>query len=550
MNIDNFIGNNGNVSSAKTTEKYVKKHFVEEYIKIDEHANRIGLTNCIYSEKIYHYLNDLKEVVACRNCKIVKTKFKGLVRGYQDYCSSICSNSSDEVKKLKEASYIDKFGVNNPSKSEEIIQKIQKTFDEKYGGNPFTLDSFKTKIKATNILKYSAEYPMQKNSTLRKSIDEKNIKKAIFKYKELKIIGIESKKYGDVKIECDKCNSIFTISKWNLHQRTNSKLNQSPCTICYPIGDKQNSMQERFIEKLLIDNNIPYKKGDRKILKGTEIDFYIEKYRIGIEIDGLYWHSDKFKDNEYHLRKTEESKESNINLIHIFEDEINNKPNIVSSRLLSIFGKYENTIFARKCKIIPLNSKDSNDFLDKNHMQGKCGASFRYGLEYNGELISVMTFGELRKNLGNKKEEGSYELIRFCTKTNTSVIGGASKLLKHFINKNSPKKIISYCDRRWSNGEFYEKIGFNTDHVTKPNYWYTKNGFRENRFKYRKDILVKEGYDTNKTESSIMKDRGFLRIYDCGSYKYTMQPSYFSTNPIAIDVADCSENRTSLLSCT
>jgi hypothetical protein len=40
------------------------------------------------------------------------------------------------------------------------------------------------------------------------------------------------------------------------------------------------------------------------------------------------------------------------------------------------------------------------------------------------------------------------------------------------------------------------------------------------RFKFRKDILVKEGFDKNKTESQIMIDRGYYRIYDCGNAKF------------------------------
>jgi hypothetical protein len=43
------------------------------------------------------------------------------------------------------------------------------------------------------------------------------------------------------------------------------------------------------------------------------------------------------------------------------------------------------------------------------------------------------------------------------------------------------------------------------------------NDKRENRFNYRKDILIKEGFDKNKTEHDIMLERKLYRIYDCGS---------------------------------
>jgi hypothetical protein len=131
-----------------------------------------------------------------------------------------------------------------------------------------------------------------------------------------------------------------------------------------------------------------------------------------------------------------------------------------------------------------------------------------------------MTFGELRKSLGNSKKEGSFELLRFCNKLNTNVVGGASKLLKHFENNFEYEEIISYADRRWSNGDLYEKLDFTFISKTRPNYFYVRLDKREPRFKYRKDILVKEGYDKTKTEKEIMKERGYNRIYDCGSLKF------------------------------
>jgi hypothetical protein len=131
-----------------------------------------------------------------------------------------------------------------------------------------------------------------------------------------------------------------------------------------------------------------------------------------------------------------------------------------------------------------------------------------------------MTFGCLRKSMGNNSIEDAYELFRFCNKLNTTVIGGADKLLKYFIKTYKPNEIISYADRRWSQGQLYKKLGFEFIHNSKPNYFYINNCKREYRFKYRKDVLVKEGFDKNKTEREIMEERGFNRIYDCGNKKY------------------------------
>ena len=116
--------------------------------------------------------------------------------------------------------------------------------------------------------------------------------------------------------------------------------------------------------------------------------------------------------------------------------------------------------------------------------------------------------------------KNEWELLRFCNKINHSVIGGASKLFKHFIKYYNPKQLISYADRRWSQGNLYKQLGFNKTHNSIPNYFYVVNNEREHRFKYRKNLLVESGFDIKKTEREIMYDRGIYRIYDCGNLVY------------------------------
>ena len=177
-------------------------------------------------------------------------------------------------------------------------------------------------------------------------------------------------------------------------------------------------------------------------------------------------------------------------------------------------------IFGRKCFVKEVSSKNSREFLELNHIQGNVNSSIKLGLYYDDELVSLMTFGGLRKSMGSNHKEGVYELLRFCNKLNSSVIGGADKLLKHFIKTHNPKEIISYADRRWSQGDLYEKLGFSKSNISKPNYFYINNTKRENRFTYRKDVLVKQGYSNDKTEHEIMLERGIYRVYDCGNLKY------------------------------
>ena len=300
-------------------------------------------------------------------------------------------------------------------------------------------------------------------------------------------------------------------------QRANDHLSGHGCPIC---GNNM-SIGETEICEYIKELGCKVVEKDKSVLCGKEIDLLIPEAKIGVEFDGLYWHSDEYKDRSYHLNKTDDCAKSGIRLIHVFEDEWVNKSSIVKSMLCNILNKTPIRIYARNCVVREVEQKEKREFLKENHIQGDVSSKINLGLYFNDILVSMMCFGGTRISLGSKiHEEGEFELLRFCNKLFTSVVGGASKLFKHFIENYNPSSIISYCDRRWSVGEMYEKLGFEFIHKSQPNYYYIVGNNRENRFKYRKSMLVKEGYDETKSETEIMRERGIRRIYDCGTFKF------------------------------
>lgn len=337
--------------------------------------------------------------------------------------------------------------------------------------------------------------------TTKDFIDKACILHNKYDYSETEYINSKTK----VIIKCEE-HGVF-------EQIPNDHLNGKGCPKCGLAYNKMEDEIKEFIKSL----NINIIENSKQIISPLELDIFIPSHNLAIEFDGLYWHSEVYKDKNYHLNKTELCQSKNIRLIHIFEDEWLFKKEIVKSRLKNMLGLTPNKVYGRKCVIKEVIPKEAKIFLENNHIQGNVNSKIRLGLYYNNELIGLMTFGGLRKNLGNKSNENIYELFRFCNLSNYVIIGGADKLLKHFIKHYKPKEIISYADRRWSQGDLYNKLNFIFSHNTKPNYFYLVNDKRENRFNYRKDILVKEGFDKNKTEHDIMLERKLYRIYDCGS---------------------------------
>ena len=264
---------------------------------------------------------------------------------------------------------------------------------------------------------------------------------------------------------------------------------------------------------------------DKKILNGSELDIYCENSKIAFEYNGLFWHSEKQgKTKNYHLDKTKMCEKKGIRLIHIFSDEWETKQEIIKKRIKHLFGKSEIRIYARNCDVREIDKKTKSQFLNEYHLQGNDKSKVAYGLYHKEKLVSVATFGKLRLNMGYKATETDVrELYRFCGE---NVVGGFSKLLKRFVEEQKPIKIITYSDRNWTpfpDDSFYGKVGFSFVSYTKPNYYYMlKYKKRENRFNFRKSILVKQGYDANKSEMQIMVENGYDIIWDTGNLKYEM----------------------------
>jgi hypothetical protein len=79
--------------------------------------------------------------------------------------------------------------------------------------------------------------------------------------------------------------------------------------------------------------------------------------------------------------------ENNYELINIWEDDWFNKPNIVKSMLNYKLNNIKNKINARDCIIKEVDTVISHEFLDKNHLQGKCVDSIRYGIKFKFSII-------------------------------------------------------------------------------------------------------------------------------------------------------------------
>ena len=251
---------------------------------------------------------------------------------------------------------------------------------------------------------------------------------------------------------------------------------------------------------------------ERSVINPYELDIYLPESGIAIEFDGLYWHSDKFKDKRYHQNKTLLCKDKNIHLIHIPELLWDKKQNIIKSIILNALKLNTIKIFARNTICKEIDFKCYSDFLTINHIQGPVSSKYRYELFYNDELIAVFGYGKSRFN------KNELELHRYAPKLGYSIIGGFSKLLKH-----SGFNGTTYVDMNFFTGEGYLKNGFSFISMSEPSYiWINPStGIYYTRYQTQKHKLknILSVFDESLTESENMELNGYFKIYDSGCIK-------------------------------
>ena len=503
------------------------------------------------------------------------------------HCSNLCKNTHNSIKgaEKRKQTCIAKFGHITNLQSEETKDKIKQTCMEHYGSeHHMSSDAVKSKIRTTCLEKYGVDNPSKledlkeiKSKKMKDNFQDSgneilakrkhtnlvrhgnetftNRNKAIFT--NLERYGVENPATLDQFIQKQKDtfatkygghpNSLH-ISKetkqklndrnWLYDNRNRtltdiaSELNITYYTVSYyyeqhdiekPFSSYSVSSTETEIYNY-VNSLISAEQSNRTILAGKEIDIYVPSMKLGFEIDGLYWHGEKFKDKNYHIDKTRLANDNNVNLIHITDYEWNTNRILVESRIKSILQLNER-IFARKCKVSMVLADTAKMFYNNNHIQKWCVSSVNIGLTFDNTLVAVMSFSKSRFD-----KTYQWELTRYCSVTGHNVVGGASKLLAHFVREYRPGSIISYCDLRWNAGNVYTAIGFTYKRTNGPNYWYVKCGSTfENRINYQKHKLenLLEHFDPNQTEYENMINNRYDRYWDCGNDVWVWENNTF-----------------------
>lgn len=472
---------------------------------------------------------------------------------------------SDELKKNRSAkakeTFLKKYGVDNPSKSKEVLVKIQKTNLDRYGVEcSAQSEVVKEKIKATNLKKYGVEYSFQaeevkdkikatslerygvdnpsKSDIIKTRIVESNRKNLGVDYPmQSKDVMDKSRvtsfeKYGTeypnqsdiVKSKIDAStlehygvNRACKLDEFKQKIVDTNRERYGVDYTCLIYSGKlkgNDSSYNRAFAELLDDNDIKYER--EFLLQKYSYDFKVVNTLI--EINPTATHNTYFSpygknriDVSYHRDKSKLAKDSGYHVIHVFDwDDTDKVVQLLKDRV---------TVYARNCDIRVVSDVDTNNYLDMYHLQGTCrGQKIRLGLYYDNQLVSLMTFGKSRFN-----KNCEYELLRYCSHYN--VVGGAEKLFNHFIKGYKPNSIVSYCDTSKFSGKVYGTLEFKYIKTNSPRkHWYSTKEKRHITdgllLKQGYDRLFKENHGKGTSNEELILSRGYLPVYDCGQSTY------------------------------
>ena len=459
--------------------------------------------------------------------------------------------ANPEVQQKIDKTNLERYGVRRPIQSPKIQEQMKETCLHKYGTEYASQSpEIRARREATNIEKYGTPCYLQSDDCQRKLDAAIRSKygdvKSVAQSREWKQAHMSDPSKVDELIAFESDPITYLETHYD-HKPTLRELNQdlgvtsigewvNKFNLCDKLEYVYSYMEQDVFDFLTsLDPSMVIERNTHKIITPKELDIYLPEYRIGIECNPTATHNSSISmrwtledapiPKNYHQVKTNLCEEQDIFLFHLFGFDWTHRRSIMESMIRNLLNLNVDKIYARKCVIRDVNAPDARKFLMENHRQGNANSPVRLGLYFDDMLVSLMTFGKMRSTIGTGKEDLSdcWELVRFCSKLNTTVVGGASKLFNHFIQHYSPNRVRSFSDRARTQGSLYRQLGFMLLHKSEPGYvWVDSRTDRDyNRYAAQKHNIARflkdPDVDLTQSETQIMLDHKFLQVFDSGT---------------------------------
>ena len=524
--------------TKKFTEVWLKRHYPDVHSEVIDRT--LYLSDVKFNERLYHIEHNLTSSPICPTCKVNPCEWFYDYARYKQCCSHECflkcpdrflkiqktilkeygsksAFGNENIREKSKATIKSRYGVDNVMHDTNIRARYTATMIENTGySSNFSDPTTRQKIEETFMSNYGTTNPLAsgwKRDEITKSIISKygvdNVNKALLTPESRNLLGDE--KWLRIQLETNEY-PLYEVAKF---------LDCDPTTVsnwANKFGIDISKQKSSFLERKLYGAIKEQYTGtilqhDRNIIKPLELDLVFPEKQLAIEVCGNYWHSDKFKENNYHQNKYRLCSDSGYQLLTIYEDEINDKFDIVINSILSKLGVLSTpSIYARNTCIKEISKDDKKAFLNQYHIQGNDKSSTAYGLFNDTELVAVISL-----------QLTATETLISRYATSGKVVGGFTKLLKFVRSKYNKLPITTFADMRWSTGELYKNSGFVQDSIIPISYYYIHKMKRFHKFNFRKTFITKHfNVDETHTERQMMNSLHIHRLYDCGKIKFIL----------------------------
>lgn len=470
-------------------------------------------TGRTFGEKVARLLQGDPRCLTCGS----PATFKGPKNGFAPFCSRSCAAANPDLQSRllskRRQTMLARYGATSTLSSPALRQKVDATMLERHGTtNAHVVGN--TARTTTMLERYGVTVP-SKNTIIAQRAGTTRRARAL----ERHVLAAQHAGYTLV----GDWTHVDQETTWRCHDghtftHVLATAQRLPiCRACHP-ALRGTSNQEQELAAWVEQLGHEVQRNHRIVVDGKrylELDIYLPAKRLAIEFNGLFWHSELAgRGPRYHLDKLEACSERGIQLVQVFEHELEHRPVVVHSVLLSKLGQLSSRLQARRLRIERLAREVAAEWFDRTHLAGNALHQLALGLHDGARLVAAASFS--RQRFGRDKTV--WELVRFSTEPGVAVAGGLSRLVTAAQRLLGFRVLRSFCDRRWGTGSGYLSAGFTKVGVTTPTYWYftLRPTVVQHRTCFQKRRLQQLMPGVEGTEWQLAQLHGLNRFWDCG----------------------------------
>lgn len=370
--------------------------------------------------------------------------------------------------------------------------------------NNISLDNYEEILKTKKFMGYKIGFDIPNKLQKQREHILKCIEEQGFEIVD-KQQALTAKSLPRCTVRCKKCGKILNpLTKCGLWKRIH-------CDGCY--GNNQRSKIEDEIITYIreISPNITIHKNYNNILNNSmkELDIYLPELNIGIEIDGLLWHSFGYKYpnnmevyniHKYHIYdKFLDAKNNGIMLFNILDSEWMHNTDYIKY-LLRFYITNNSVSIQENCDIRQLTYEQIQQFYNYNKIPSIVNIDEKYfGLIHDNNIIATICVNS----------EYMHDLW-FAIDCNAN--HDINKLLLYIYNNLHVYKYIH--NSRFILNESIVNSLFLPAKFTQPHIFYTKDC--EHIYDEQTAPQLINNYDNSKSLMDNMLLNGYRQFLDCG----------------------------------